>query len=47
MRGCPDLVFAEGTDPASVLGVHVENMARHAVCRLRYEALMDAVRVRQ
>ena len=47
MRGCPDLVFADGTTPEAILGAHAENMVRHAVCRLRHEALLDAVRVRQ
>jgi len=47
MRGCPELLFAEGTTPEAILGTHAENMGRHAVCRLRYEALIDAVRIRQ
>ena len=47
MRGCPDLVFAEGTTPAAILHAHVENMGRHAICRIRHEALIDAVRLRQ
>jgi hypothetical protein len=46
MIECPDLVKAKDSTPQEIMNAHIENIRSYAICKSRYNNLIEAVKNR-
>ena len=47
LQSCAVPVEAQGSLPSDILANHAENMRRFAVCRVRHQNLVNAIKLRE